>query len=234
MSFGTVARVVSILTGTVLLSCNANSPAGPTDTGAFRVEPATTALRVSDSVQFVAMRGSEVATALWTSDAAEVVEITSTGRATARSPGTATIWASSDDDRISAYIRSVPDATGRWQGQTIDTASIHVSGPGPYVSTVGLIRSLVLNIGQNGGVLSGDGVIDLVPCPISGSIDENGQITLTASFSNEEGFSGEITKWSSVLTEQSITGEFEITQRFTNAFGPQVILQRARIQTLAR
>jgi len=61
---------------------------------------------------------------------------------------------------------------------------------------------------------------------VSGSINVSGLRALSGSLQGD-GETDDISGWSSQFTDRSMTGRFTMTRRFTNFFGPQVLIVQA-------
>jgi hypothetical protein len=135
----------------------------------------------------------------------------------------------------SLTLQSVPDATGTWSGRTVVIEDVRVSGAGPFRPSPGLVTPISFTLQQQGASLSGDGVVDLTPGSVEGTIRSTGRITLKGTFENAEGYHVEITESPIDLDSAGyITGQFTMTQRFVNAWGPQVIRTTRQILSLTR
>jgi hypothetical protein len=90
-------------------------------------------------------------------------------------------------------------------------------------------------------VVSGTGVV-LAPLPTGavGPVTADwvsiSTVRLHGTFKTDEGFEAELTDWASEVDggADNMTGRFTMTARFTNFWGPQVILKQCEIVTLAR
>lgn len=220
-----------------------SGPTSPSARGApvLTIEPALSAIKVGETaalraVQRLADGTQRVTPATWTSDAATIIGVDTDGVVSARTTGSASISASADGLTASLTLQSVPDASGSWSGRTVDITDVRVSGAGPFRPTPGFVRPMSFSLQQQGASLSGDAVVDLTPGPVEGTIRSSGRITLKGTFENNEGYRAEITQSLIDLdsTAQAIAGQFTITQRFVNAWGPQVIQQKREILSLKR
>ncbi len=242
-------RTISLnLAFAVVVAVAASPPAcsGPTSPSArgapvLVIEPALSAIKVGETAALRAVQrlpdGTQrAAQATWTSDAPTVIAVDANGVVNARTTGLASISASAEGLTVSLTLQSVPDASGSWSGRTVDIEDVRVSGAGPYRSATGVVRPMSISLQQEGASLSGNAVVDLIPGPIEGTIRSNGRITLKGTFENDEGYRAEITESLIDLDSagQAITGQFTITKRFVNFWGPQVIRNKRQVLSLTR
>jgi hypothetical protein len=72
--------------------------------------------------------------------------------------------------------------------------------------------------------------------PVTADWESVSTIRLRGTFRTDEGFEAELTEWKSEIAggANNMTGRFTIAARFTNFWGPQVIVKQCEIVTLAR
>lgn len=223
------------------LACS--GPTSPNGGGSpvLAIEPALSAIKVGQTaalraVERLADGTQRTPQATWTSDAPTVIAVDANGIVTARTTGSASIRASADGVTTSLMLQSVPDASGSWSGQTLHLEHVRVSGGGPFRPATGAVRPINFTLRQDGASLSGSGVVDLTSGSVEGTIRSDGRITLKGTFQNADGFHAEITESLTDLdgAAHTITGQFTITERFVNAWGPQEILSKRQIVSLTR
>lgn len=187
--------------------------------------------------------------ATWRTDNPIVLEADGTGALTTHRLGAATITANveqfSDARRI--WVTPVPDApwqgdfSGTWDGQFRTVTCDRISGPGPSVcrSEVGGIFPIRLELAQQRNSISGSfGIYSNLKArgTVTGWVDGAGNLVLDGMFFLEEGdVQGRVYNWGSHLDSTGrMIGAFSTNERFTNAFGPQVLELRAELIGLTR
>jgi hypothetical protein len=223
------------------ITCGSEPPTQPTNSNlvAFSIRPALTSLKVFETVTFSVVGrfqdGTErIVDASWSTSAPSIVSIDSRGVAFAQGQGTTTISASTNGRVVSSALAVVPDLSGSWTGQMRIVTESRVSGAGPFRPFPGTVAPIGFVLTQLHDAVSGTGEMYLSPGFVTGTVTSDGGTTLAGRFSNAEGFNAEITAWSSHFdTSGNSTGHFTVQQRFTNIFGPQVIVDECEIVSLS-
>lgn len=243
----TWTRVIAYLAIiTILTSCRTGAPTPPTGPSSAAattraIQPPTAVLKVLETETYslaeTSGTGQTVVAAAWTSDRPEVVEIDDRGVATAKAVGRATITATTNAGKAVLVVQVVEDFGGEWTGQMRVVEDVRTSGTGPFRPAVGWTPSFAFSLRQTHDVVSGSGVVFTITAPVQGSISSDGQLHLTGTFTTAEGYEAELTDWASQIDDglgTRMSGHLTITERFRNAWGPQVIQKRCEIARLAR
>ena len=106
---------------------------------------------------------------------------------------------------------------------------------------LGLKAPLEFDLRQTHDVVTGTGVV-LAPLPtgavgpVTADWTSISSVRLHGTFRTDEGFEAELTEWASDVDSaaNNMSGRFTMTARFTNFWGPQVIVKQCEIVTLAR
>ena len=244
--------VIAAITFCLVNGC-ATNPAAPA-AGRLEIRPPTTSLAVGESEGFAlfqvsaAGEGKQV-DAAWSIDRPGIATVDAAGHTTAVDFGTATLTASAGGQSVLRSLRIVPDLTGIWVGELRVLEETRVSGTGPFRPPPCMTEPLLpcpkapleFQLRQTHDVVTGTGVV-LAPLPtgavgaVTAEWDSISTIRLAGTFRTDEGFETELTEWKSDIGADaaSMTDRFTMTDHFTNFWGPQVIMKKCEIVSLAR
>jgi hypothetical protein len=205
------------------------------------IKPEVTGLKLHDRETFRASRirsdgVSASVSASWSTDRPDVLRIDAvSGEAIGEALGESTVTAALEGRTVSRRIQVVPDLSGEWSGQ-MRTDQTRLSGPGPFRAVFNWVTLINFSLAQNHDKVSGTGTVFLTAGPVQASITSTGAVSLRGSFRTTEGWTAEITEWGTQLdaSGSAQVGHLTIIERFTNAWGPQVIQDRSEIVTLTR
>jgi hypothetical protein len=146
---------------------------------------------------------------------------------------TVTATAGSITARVAATV--VRRVAGRWSGTVKMMECTRQSGPGRNPCVTGIVYPLELTFVQAGPALSGElATYETVRGPVGGSIDARSHLDVTGVITYGDGATMTIDRWDSAVDEAAMTGSFDVTHRFGNAFGEQVLKETFAILDCSR
>ena len=199
------------------------------------ISPGTDTLKLRASESFTANATmsngtTNVVTATWRSDNTSVATIDSTGRATGVASGRATITAEYQGLSANRTLRVVPDYQGTWRG-FLSMRSCSATGDWQLADVCGDLTAgdqdtLSLTLSQQSANVSGTIDIGGFAGPITGTIADNGSLSLTGLYNTSyDGFPVQIgvSDWQTMSSDNSrMTGRFVFTVRSQPALSGDV------------
>jgi hypothetical protein len=179
----------------------------------------------------------------WSSSNTSVAQVSSTGRVTAVSVGTATITASAAGAAGTADVAvtepGYPDVRGLWSGQYSVTSCELAGATDPFfcdfLFSVGSSLILDLDLDQLASQVMGVITQGSVPGEVEGTIDSAGVMTLSG-FIGGEAFGANvlIPTWETALVGDTLTGSwvFEIEDLSGNGFGTATVAADVNLYSL--
>lgn len=234
-----LVRLLSVFVGT-LASCGGgssagHSPGGPTSLPQLSIVPSSLNMSVGETATLVAVdTGGGPSAVNWSSEKPEVITITPSGLAEAKSIGETSILASSGTLAARATGVVVRRIAGTWVGTTRMTGCTRQSGPGRNPCPTGIEFPLRMTLDQSGSSLSGElASFETVKGTVTASIDVNSTLVVAGTIPYEGGEVA-VNTWNTTVTDSDMSGTYVLTQKFTNAFGPQVLKETFEIVKCSR
>jgi hypothetical protein len=117
----------------------------------------------------------------------------------------------------------VPNVGGNWIGQSLVRVR-RISGPGPYPVPQDGVFPYEVHITQQHDQVSGTDQVTSFQGPLSGSVDQNGNVSLKGTFNQSELGTLDTDPWNAQLDATGhLKGSLTVMYRFSNAFGPQIV-----------
>jgi Bacterial Ig-like domain (group 2) len=205
-------------------SSSSSSPSSPTTTA-----PTTVSVAISPSTDMLKIRGTETFTVTatmsdgtsravagtWTSGAAPVATVDSSGKVTAVASGQATITVTYSGASATRTIRVVPDYQGSWTGDyTVlscqDSGGFHQEDWCKAAMADPVVR-VTMTLTQTRDTVDGTWTHKLMAGAVQGTIEADGTLALTGNGSTE-GTPITIAGWRTLSTDnRTQTGRYTLT-----------------------
>lgn len=222
-------RLVLVLLTLSVAGCggggsSSSSPSSPTTT-----TPTTVSVAISPSTDVLKIQGTETFTVTatmsdgtsravsgtWTSSAASVATVDSSGKATAIASGQATITVTYSGASATRTIRVVPDYQGSWTGDyTVlscqDSGGFHQEDWCKTAMADPVVR-VTMTLTQTRDTVAGTWTHKLMAGAVQGTIEADGTLALTG-IGNTEGTPINIAGWRTLSTDNKTqTGKYTLT-----------------------
>lgn len=216
----------------LLTSVCCNAPTRPSPGMVpLTITPDVKVLRVGERQLYTASIPTatpQTVVASWTSSDDSIVTIDPSGSAEARGFGEAKISANAVGQTALLDLQVVPNVQGGWSGpMRVDTCGSNGGGSNPCRLFFGLSSSLDLQVTQNHDKVTGTLALfsSSMRGPVTGNVSTDGTVKVTGDLSDGEGGTATITQWQSQFNTvtRRAEGHCEITYRYTNIAGPQVL-----------
>jgi hypothetical protein len=238
-SLGSNPARASLLAIVLVQSCGNGSPTSPTAAKALVIN-IPSALAVGSSTNVITRVSNngrlQAVAATLTADPPGIVAIDGL-KITALAPAIATVVARYDGLEAKQTVAVVPDMSARWSGELSRTTCVRESGPASDPCRFGLNNATFrLVLTGEGADLNGTMEIPAneVNGEITGSVNSAGQSRMSGALQ-----SGEVTitfaMWAGTVEGNEWKLEpLKWKRSFTNAFGPQVLVETWEVRQLTR
>ena len=235
------SKASGVLIGLVALTgCNLMTASAPATVTRVAIVPTVTGLKVADRQTFTVVETLSDGTSrnsghtTWTTDNDAVAKIGPDGTLVALSVGRVTIIGQTDSGTAQLALSVVADATGKWVGSFRIGACQRGSGLGPSPCITGSVHPITIVLSQIHDGVFGTAILFASPAvgSIAGTLTETSSLTISGRLMDSDGGTEELMSWTSTIIEGGIAGTFQVTHRFTNAFGPQVLVYTCEISSL--
>lgn len=203
----------------------------------FRIDPSIATVKIGASVQLTAsamvLGNRQIVPVSWSTSDPAVASIDAAGLLTGRGNGHTEVMAAAQGASTNLSVRVLPDYDGKWQIVSLIKQCDRVSGEGTNTCRfdVGITQKDLYALRQNDARVTGTFVrpgLSGLDGQIDGTIDERGVLSFGGSFVFPPGnASGVITDGQlgrASANGATLDGSAKQESRFTNPFGPQVLL----------